>query len=502
MEHIGRKMARGAAWMVLFKMAERSLGLISTIILARLLFPADFGLVAMATALAAVLELLGAFSFDVALIRDASAKRDQYDTAWTFNVLAGVGCASLLALIAPWAAEFYSEPRLQFVIYALALASLIQGFENVGVVAFRKELEFHKEFRFLLGKKLVAFIVTVSLAFSLGNYWALVAGILAGRVTGVALSYYAHPYRPWFSLAARDKLFHFSKWLLINNVLACVRDRSADFVVGRISGAHALGIFNIGYEIANLPSTELVAPINRAVYPGYAKVAHVLDELRRQYVQVIGTIMLVVLPAGLGVWLTADLIVPVLLGSKWTASIPVMQILAVAGILSAMQTNSAVVYLALGIPRVTTKLVVLSVTLLIPLLIVLTSSRGHVGAAQAFLTVSLITVWINYFVLFRRLKLRPLEFLRALRRPALASGAMAAVVTALRSWWHLDGAMVEQAALLLASVAAGAATYVGAVILLWLGAGRPDGPEQFFADRIGSRVAFLRRLAANNRSTS
>ena len=247
-------MAKGAVWMVLFKFTERGLGLISTIILARLLLPADFGLIAMAVSIIAVLELLNSFGFDTVLIQNPDANRSHYDTAWTFNVIFGTASSLILFLLASPAAAFYDEPRLEMVIDFLAIGTFIQGLGNVGVVAFRKELEFNKEFKFLVAKKLISFCITVPLAFILKNYWALVIGMLAGKSAGMALSYLVHPYRPRFSLAARHELFQFSKWLLLNNLLFFLRFRSAHFIIGKTAGTHALGLYTIAYEISNLPT--------------------------------------------------------------------------------------------------------------------------------------------------------------------------------------------------------------------------------------------------------
>ena len=111
MQGLGRKMAKGAAWMVAFKFIERTLGLVSTMILARLLILEDFGVVAMAMSVVALLEMISMFSFDVALIQDQDAGRPQFDTAWTFNVLVkGATAFAVLGLAYP-ASAFYGEPR-------------------------------------------------------------------------------------------------------------------------------------------------------------------------------------------------------------------------------------------------------------------------------------------------------------------------------------------------------------------------------------------------------
>lgn len=178
---LGSRVAAGAAWMVAVKLLERLIGILSVVILARLLVPADFGLVAMATAIIAVVELLSAFSFDAALIRSQQAARADYDTAWTLNVILAAVCALLIAAAAFPAGAFYSDARLGPVMLWLSLATCIRGFENVGVIEFRKELQLHREFQLLLAKRLAVFAATVSVALATRSHWALVLGILVGR---------------------------------------------------------------------------------------------------------------------------------------------------------------------------------------------------------------------------------------------------------------------------------------------------------------------------------
>src|SRR6185503_18986206 len=107
------------------------------------------------------------------------------------------------------------------------------------------------------------------------------------------------------------------KWLLFNNISNLGRDRSADFIVGRIAGSQALGLYNIALEIVTMPTTELVAPVNRAAYPAYARLANDLGQLRYTYLQVVSMVALLALPAAVGLGLTAKLFVPILLGPRW-----------------------------------------------------------------------------------------------------------------------------------------------------------------------------------------
>jgi O-antigen/teichoic acid export membrane protein len=124
--------------MISFRLLDRGVGVVSVLILGRVLTPGDFGLVAMATAMIAFVELFGSFGLEIALIQRPGASREHFDSAWTMNVLIGVS-VGLVLLASAWPlSRFYGEPRLIPLVAFLALGPLVQGFENIGVVAFRR----------------------------------------------------------------------------------------------------------------------------------------------------------------------------------------------------------------------------------------------------------------------------------------------------------------------------------------------------------------------------
>ena len=488
MKGIGTKMAKGAVWMLLFKFLERSLGLISTIILARLLLPQDFGLVSMAMSIIAVLELLSAFNFDVVLIQNQAAEPRHYNTAWTFNVLFAVVGALLLVALAIPASHFYMEPRLEIVMYCLAFGYLLSGFENIGIVAFRKEMQFNKEFKFLLSKKLIGFFVTVPLAFILQNYWALILGMLTNRFSGLVLSYIVQSYRPWFSLEARHELFHFSKWLLINNVLNFFRFRFIDFIIGRFAGSHALGIYNVAFSISNLPTTEMTAPINRAVLPGYSRISDNLNHLRQSFLNVISVVAVFALPAGVGIAVTAELVVKVFLGDKWLDAIEVIQVLAIFGTVTAMQSNVSAVFLSLKKPEVFTYLALGHLVLLLPFSVTLTIDYGVLGAAWSYLITSTVTLPIFYFVTFKYINLKSPQFFFMMWRPIVAVAVMYSCLHYLLGWMKTSGLEFSPFALFLVAFAVGSLCYAGVLYVLWVLSAKPEGAESFILSKTISRV--------------
>jgi lipopolysaccharide exporter len=474
--------------MVLARALDRSLGFVSTLILARLLVPADFGLVAMATSLIALLEILAYFGLDTALLRHDDATHAQYNAVWTMNALAGCVLSLVMVSLSLPAAHFYREPRITAVICALAAGALIQGFENVGIVDFRKQMRFDREFRFLFGKKLLAFSVTVPMAIWLRNYWALVAGMLVGRSAGVTLSYLLQPFRPRFSLRSVGELMHFSKWLILQNVLSFLKERASDLVIGRLAGPSALGIFSVATEISSMPGTELVAPINRAILPAYMGLAHDLPALRREYVSVMSMVALLAVPAVAGLAACAPFAILLLLGPKWSQTADVIEILAFYGITQVMQSNAYSAFLALGRPQVFVRITSIHVAVLLALLVPLTMTFGLKGAAWAYVVTSAIVMPIDFYFITRFMGLRPAEFIRQLWRPVCAAALMYLGIRTLVPPQAVTG--LHAAYSLTACIGLGVPLYAVAILVFWVLSGRPEGSaETWTLNRLRAAVA-------------
>lgn len=474
MPNINQRMATGIVWMVGAKLMDRSIGIVSTLILARLLVPDDFGLVAMATAIGGMLDLLGAFSFDVALIQNTKAERRHYDTVWTFNAIIGMCCAAGLVLLAVPAAGWYREPRLATVMYILSLSYVMNAFTNVGIVNFRKELNFHKEFILIFTRRVVTFIVTMTAAYLLRSYWALLIGMTIGKFVAFTLSYTMNSYRPKFSLAAGKELFDFSKWMLLHNILQFLRHDGCTFIIGRVFGAKGLGIYAVSYEISNLPSTELVAPIARVALPGFAKISDVAI-ITQSYLRLMGIITLVILPIGIGIAAVASPLVLAALGPNWLAAIPLIAILGINGAIESTQTNNAAVCFALGQPKKVMLVNTTFVLVFFPALYIFMHKYGMIGVGYAYLVAQAVAVPLGMTVIKRFLQFRWMELAAVVWRPIVAGLAMYAVVT------EFDTVVVSWFPWLrlLADAGVGAVTYTAIVLLLWAMSGRATGAETF-----------------------
>jgi O-antigen/teichoic acid export membrane protein len=484
-------MATGAAWMVAFKFTERTLTLVSTVVLARLLVPADFGIVAMAMSIVATLEVLTSFSMDVAIIQRPNVERSHLDTAWTFNVIFGVLVALLLVVVARPTAAFYREPNLVAIMCLLAVGWLAQGFENIGPVAFRRELDFHKEYWFLSAKKFATFLITIPLAFWLRNYWALVIGTVTGKFVSVAISFWVHHFRPRLELKGARDLMGFSRWLVMNNILFFVNQRTTDIVIGRIAGAQALGIYNLSFEISNMPTSELAAPINRAVLPGYSKMHRETGSISESYLGIIGLIALFSVPAGAGIAAIADPFVHVVLGDKWLATIPLIQILAFYGCVNSLGTNTGMVMLAVGRPSLLTIMAIVQMLVLVPAVVYGTYAGGLHGTAWAMLVTVIVLTPLNFAILCHVLGIRMRTMLLPFWRPIVAAGVMYCAVSATLHFLHgagLEGAILQ----LVAGIVTGLLSYGLSILLFWQLAGRPSGAETMLLGRARAMLATSR----------
>lgn len=479
--------------MVLFKLLDRSLGFVSTLVLAHILVPADFGLVAMATSLIGLLTLLTYFGLDTALLRQKETTEAHFNAVWTLNFLCGCGIAAVMVALAIPAAHFYREPRVTAVICAIALVPLVQALENVGTVNFRKEMRFDRDFRFMFYKRLVTFFITLAVAFWLRSYWALVVGIITGRVSGVVLSYLMQPFRPKFSLKSLGDLMHFSKWLMLHNFVSYSRDRGSDFVVGRIAGPASLGLFSVAAEISNMPGTELVVPINRAVLPAYMNIAHDLPALRRAYLSVLSMVALLAIPAVAGCAVCAPFLVLAFLGPKWVQTASLIEVLAFYGITRVLQSNAYSAFLALGKPQYYVTITFTHVCVLMTMLVAFTIHHGLQGAAWAYVLSSVIAMPVDFYFITRFMRLRPTAYIESLWRPLC--GATFTYLAVRFFGPSLPGSAVLPALQagysLVVCIAIGAPTYVLAVAVLWLASGRPvDSPEKVVLDRV--RTSFRR----------
>lgn len=469
------KIARGALWMVSLRLLIKSIGFISTFILVRILSPDDFGVMALAMTVYAGAQLLNEFGFDTVLIQNQSATDDFFHTAWTINLLFSILSALFVYLISDWVVRLYEEPRLEIVLIVLSIALIFNGMRNIGIVQFRKHMEFEKEFKYEIAIKLCSFVVTIVFALSLKSYVALFLGILAGSLSGLVLSYIMHPFRPRLSLVKWRALFSVSVWLYVNNFLIYLNTHSQSMVLGRVSDVRNVGLYAVSSEVGTVVRDELIAPINRASYPGYSKIAADNDQLASTYLRVLGTILLVSLPSGLGMYAIAPAMVPVVFGDGWDDTVTILQYIVLSSVFDSFNTNLAYVYYALGKQRITTYVMAARVVIFLPMLYYFSYQFGAEGAGIAMLASSVAFFPIIQYVFYKQTGIGIYKTLNVFWRPVLASICMVIVVYYARISIVLPGTILDVFSL----VIIGILIYVVSLYYFWVMSGRPFGAEDY-----------------------
>jgi PST family polysaccharide transporter len=280
--------------------------------------------------------------------------------------------------------------------------------------------------------------------------------------------------------------------MLAGNLVQVFRSRFSEFFIGRTFGPHSVGVYGVASEFSAIASTEIAAPLNRAVFGRYAQMQGDRDQLRAGFERVSGFIWLVGLPAALGIGACARELVSVLLGRQWAESAVLLQILAAAGVFAVMAANTQYVYWALGRARFVMALECLATVAFIAFTISFARSWRITGVALAQCAASALVLVVNYAVLRRTLNLSWAAMGHRLWRVVASAGIMYACVVALREFLVARGVDSAPGRLSLL-VPAGVAVYGVTLGSLWLVLGRPDGPEQGVFERASPLVASVYR---------
>jgi O-antigen/teichoic acid export membrane protein len=477
-------MLRGSSWAAALTWAMRGIGLVNTVILARLLAPEDFGLVAMASLAMGLLETFSNFGTGMLLIRQPVATREHCDTAWTIALLRGLLIAVVLVLSAPLIASYFREARVVPIIYVVAANSALNGALNIGLVLMRKELQFGREFRFLVSVRLFSFVATLALAFWLRSYWALVLGSVAGAVFNLWISYRFHPYRPRLDLSRAREYLAFSAAMLPLNIFFFLSARADSFVVGRIASTAALGIYNIAAELSTMLTSSLTTQIGRALYPSYARLAGDIAKLREAYLDSLSALVIVNVAFGLGLFTVSRDFVAVVLGSRWMDAVPLIEWLAIAGTLRAIVQNlTGNIYAVSGRERTAAVLMLVRLVIIGGGAIAGGQLAGVYGVAVGVTIGAASMVVVGALALVRLLGLRLLDLLWLAWRPALAGAGMVCAVR-LGHATSIANPLVTLAL----DIVLGAAVYLVLLAGLWWIAGRPRGVERLVFETVAARA--------------
>lgn len=437
---------------------NRLVQLSKVVILAHLLPPAEFGLLGIGFLVLAVFEHFSQLGIDHALIQRKEESVDEYlDTTWILQIARGALLATVMFLVAPYAAGWFGEPRATDVIRVLGLGPLLLGLKNPGVVYFRKNLQFHRRFVQILSGTFVNFFVAVGLGVLLGNVWALVAGTVAGNLTSLAASYVLHDYRPRlrFDLGRAGELVDYGKWIFGSSVTQFLTRQGDDVFVGWLLGATPLAFYQMAYRFSNAPATELTSVVNSVTFPSLSGVQDDHQKLRAGYFRTLRLTSFLALPAAVGVAVVAPTFVRALLGDQWLPTVPVMQALAVWGAFRAVDANNGPVYYTLSRPDIDLRLGVVRIALIGVAIYPAAVRFDLLGVAAVITAAAVIVTPVGVYYALGLIDASAVRYLQTVLYPAVGSLVMGVVVWRLQDTLAIGSAILELAVL----VACGAAVY-------------------------------------------
>ncbi len=372
---------------------SKILAFIQTIILARLLAPEHFGIIAVFFIIAEGLEQFTETGFKKALIQRSTIESGVLNTAWSIAVIRG----TILFLFVYWASplilNILNAPSALSVVRILGLSLFLSGFNNVGVIYFKRRLEFHKEFWWKSLGLLTNVSISIPLAFVLKNEWAIVWGLLASKTVQLLLSYVLHPYRPTFEFKKESfkELFNYGKWLLLSAIIMFFSKQGDKVVVSTMLGQAELGIYSIALRFATLPQL-LSNQVISALFPAYAKFQKNPTRLKNIYLQSLNVISMISIPLTVGAIVFAKPFIMLSIGNKWIPAVFPMQILLIATLFNVITTSGKSLFNALGKPNFTFKLNFVWLMALIFSIYPLTINYGLIGVSFAYLVRSVAGV--------------------------------------------------------------------------------------------------------------
>jgi PST family polysaccharide transporter len=476
-----RRVATGAGWLYAYRWLERLLDFLAIVVLARLLSPDDFGLVAIAASFVTIVEGLSAFDVDKALIRSRDRDRKIYDTAWTLSVVRGLVAALCMLLIAP----FVADARMAAVLRVLALGPILNGLKNPQFVAFERDLVYSKLALLTLTAKVVSVAAMMGFALSYRSYWALVVGQLAYALASTVSSFVLRPYRPGLSLARFSSLFAFSGWLSLTSVVTSLSMETDKLIVGWLLGVKDAGLYFMTQRVGVLPTQELLSPLQRILFPVFSDVAHDTPRLRRAVCESINVLASLSLPAGFGFALVAGDFVPLALGPQWTAIVPfIMVLVPYLGLRSTLSVTLPCV-LALGRTRLLFWVSLVYALVHVPAFIAGTSLFGLTGSIWSIVVAGVFYSYLNVWMLKATLGISFGEVVVQIRRPLGATVVMVGAIVGLGALTS-GGALVASGSWvsLLAKTALGGVVFCGSLYAFWRLEARPAGIERRLAQLV------------------
>lgn len=427
---LGGHIRRGLAWKGVSQVTVQISRTAFTIVLARLLTPAEFGIAGMVLVFSGLILIMTDIGFSASIVQLPTLTEEDRSTAFWVGLLFSLACFGVSFAVAPYVADFYGEPRVRWMFVALAATFITGGVTTTQASLLWRRMDFRAlELRQMLAVVISSVLGVVAAAAGLGA-WSLIVQAVAMSAVSMVSIWLLSSWKPRLlvSVSSLRRMTSFSTKVFLSRFLT-YGDRNADnLLIARFLGAHPLGIYSIGYSVIIVPFERLLGPLQNVITPAFAAIQDDAERLGRLWLRGTRLAATLIFPVTVGLILIAREAVPVLLGAKWHQAVAVVQILAwVALIQSLVFLNGAVFQsrfrggLLLAVTAMSFAVDVASFGVGL--------HWGVKGVATAYaIANTAITVPASLLIVARLLKLPLIEFALELRGVVEATAAMALVV--------------------------------------------------------------------------
>ena len=425
--------------LVSVKFLERGIGLISTLILARLLLPEDFGVIAIAMLVVYFFEALTLIGGEQYLTRKRQVDCCDLDTAWTINIIFRSFFLVLLLLLVPSIHDYYAINGLDTVLYALSSILILGGVKNPGFSLYNRNFNYRPVFINNLIKKLVGFTITVGLAVVTESYWSVIIGSIVSMASLTVGSYILHPYRPRLSLSRAADQWAFSKWLFLKGLLGYTRAQLDTAVVSILFPVGQLGKYHLVRDISVMPAIDIIQPATVPLLAGFSKIRDEQINLFHKLDLSIFMLNVVIVPLCVYIYFYSELILRVVLGSAWVDAAGVFANLVF--LLYSISVIHVISQFLISIGKVRDLFVfdlITTIFIFVCLITIPVASIENFALLRGFLGVVVIVVLVASFKVLKLLKIFSLAI--NLATPlvlSLAAIACAQVLPIQLSQWHI-----------------------------------------------------------------
>jgi PST family polysaccharide transporter len=462
-----RQATLATLWRTVERGATQGISFLVVVVLARLLGPSDYGLVALAASVAALGQMLLEQTFSEALIQARTVEPPHVSSVFWMLLCSGLIAAGVLLIAADWFGELFGVPELPPVLRALSPLMVLTALYAVPAAMFRRDLDFRALAKASMSGSFLGGAVAVPMAFAGFGAWSLVANLLVQKAVVTAEVWRHSGFRPRLLYSHRHlmSLWSYGQYTFLLRVAAYVAAQGPRMLIGYLFGTAALGAFSFGlrmvdtlYQLLTLPAANVMVPV----------VARIRDEPKRFERAVLSATMLVAtitVPIFVGLSLIAPVAVPLLFGQHWAESAVILQIIGFVGISNSIAQINRSVLAGLGRPDINLAMNVTAAIANVGL-VLLTAPWGLTATAIAFVARGYVVMPIVLVVMTRLTGIGVAAQARVYCPVAVAAAVMALCVEGLLRGL---GAGLSPAALTAAAVACGAASYVLALCLF----GRP-----------------------------